>query len=75
MSTKKQILLLLKKAITTEEQIIPIYANHCRIFSEFLELDNSTRDQFIDVFTRLRKESRQHRELLDSVFQTFEETL
>ena len=75
MNSKKQILKLLKKTIATEEQIVPIYANHCRIFSEFLELDDSTRDRFIDVFTLLRNESRQHRELLNHVFQTIEETL
>ena len=75
MSRKKKILQLLKKAIDTEEQIIPIYANHCRVFAEYLDLDESTRNQFIDVFSRLKKESHQHRELLDRLFQSVEKAI
>ena len=75
MISKKRLLRLVKKALETEEQIIPIYTNHCRLFSDCLELDESTRQRFIEVFAQLRDDSRGHRETLDRLFQTIEEEL
>ena len=75
MISKKRLLRLVKKAMETEEQVIPIYSNHGILFSDCLALDDSTRDRFVEVFSQLRDDSRRHREALETIFKTIEEEL
>ena len=75
MISKRKLLRLIKKSLETEEKLIPIYANHCRLFSDYLEFDSSIREQFIEVFTRLRDDSRNHADKLDNLIKIVEKEL
>jgi len=72
---KRKLLRLIKKAIEMEEQVIPIYANHCSLFSECLEFDTSMRKRFLEVFTQLRDDSRRHKDTLENLIKTIEDEL
>ena len=72
---KRKLLRLVKKAVKMEEELIPIYSNHCSLFSNFLDFDSSTQQRFVEVLTQIRDESREHKEKLANLIKTIEETL
>ena len=66
---------MIKKAMETEDKLIPICANHCSFFSEYLELDSSVRDRFVEVFGQLRDDSRGHSDKLANLAKRVKEEL
>ena len=75
MTPKRKLLGLIKNALETEEKLVPIYANHCRFFSDCLEFESAMRERFSKVFAQLRDDSRRHRDMLANLVKTIEEEL
>lgn len=75
MMFKRKLLRRLKDAMETEDKLIPICANHCTAFSEYLEFDSSMRERFAAVFGQLRDDSRGHSDRLSGLVKTIEEEL
>jgi len=75
MMFKKKLLRLTRKALETEEKLVPIYANHCRLFSDYLEFDSSVRERFLKVFGQRRDDCRNHGDKLASLVKIIEEEL
>ena len=72
MSIKRKLLRLIKKALETEEEVIPIYSNHCALFSGYLDLDPELRRQLTDTFIELRDKSREHKEDIENLIKKIE---
>ena len=66
MSLKQKLLHLLEKSMETEENLIPIYANHCTFFSGCLDINPDVRKKLVDTFLELRDKSREHKDNLES---------
>ena len=72
MTVKRQLLHLMKNAIAMEETLIPIYTNHCTLFSDCLDFGPDVTKQLIDTFVELRDTSREHRDIIERVTKALE---
>ena len=72
---KRKLLHLLMQALETEDKLIPICANHCMLFSDYQEFEPAVRERFVEVFSKLRDESRGHSDQLTNLIRIIEEEL
>ena len=67
MISKKELLETIDEALNKEEQVITLYCNHCIVSFEFMESDTAKVTECRERFTKLRDDSRRHRNILEDL--------